>query len=358
MDRIRQIGQLFILGFDGPEPDDHLLGLIRDFGIGGVILFSRNIQTPLQTAKLVRNLQEISGIPLLIGIDQEGGTVSRLPSPFTSFPGNHALGRSGSPDLAYAFGQATARELSAVGINLNFAPVLDVNTHPENPVIGSRAFGEEPELVAKLGCAVIQGLQEEGVIACGKHFPGHGDTSLDSHLALPCVTHGKERLWNTEMLPFQRAMKHDLESIMTAHVLYPELDPDLPGTLSPAIIQRILREKLGFNGVVFTDDLEMKAVEDGWGIEASCVLSLKAGADALLICHDPIKQEKSLHAVIRAVEEGEITVERIEEAAGRVLDLKRRRLGEPFRIDQSRIESMIGSKKHRELAETIAGYLL
>jgi len=292
MDRIRQIGQLFILGFDGPEPDDHLLGLIRDFGIGGVILFSRNIQTPLQTAKLVRNLQESSGIPLLIGIDQEGGTVSRLPSPFTSFPGNHALGRSGSPDLAYAFGQATARELSAVGINLNFAPVLDVNTHPENPVIGSRAFGEEPELVAKLGCAVIQGLQEEGVIACGKHFPGHGDTSLDSHLALPCVTHGKERLWNTEMLPFQRAIKHDLESIMTAHVLYPELDPDLPVTLSPAIIQRILREKLGFNGVVFTDDLEMKAVEDGWGIEASCVLSLKAGADALLICHDPIKQEK------------------------------------------------------------------
>ncbi len=357
MDRIRQIAQLFIFGFGGPEPDVHISKFIQDFGIGGVILFSRNIQTPFQTAELVRNLQEVSEIPLLVGIDQEGGAVSRLPSPFTSFPGNHALGRSGSPDLSYAFGQATARELSAVGINLNFAPVLDVNTHPENPVIGTRAFGEEPELVAKLGCAVIRGLQEEGVIACGKHFPGHGDTSLDSHLALPCITHGKERLWNTELLPFQKAVQHDLESIMAAHVLYPEFDPDLPGTLSPAIIQRLLREELGFNGVVFTDDLEMKAVEDGWGVENSCVLALKAGADALLVCQDPVKQEKSLHAVIRAVEEGEITVERIEEAAARVLDLKRRRLGTPFRIDHSRIEKTVGSKEHLELAETISSYL-
>lgn len=356
MDRMRQIAQLFVLGFEGTAPGAHILRMIREFRIGGVILFSRNIRDPRQTAELVQELQAASEIPLLVGIDQEGGRVSRLPSPFTAFPGNRALGRSGSNDLARAFGQATAEELLAVGINLDFAPVLDIDTEPDNPVIGDRAFGEDAERVADLGCAVIQGLQTAGVIACGKHFPGHGDTLLDSHRDLPAVDHNKERLRRREMLPFRRAISAGVETVMTAHVLYPDLDPSLPATLSPAIIQKTLREDLGFNGVVMTDDLEMKAVEDRWGIARACVLALKAGADALLICHDPVKQEKSLHAVIRAVEQGEIPLERIEESAGRLLDLKRRRCGTPFQVEPRKIERHVGSAEHRKLASIIAGY--
>ncbi len=357
MERLRQIAQLFIFGFDGHVPDASILRWIQDFGIGGVILFSRNIQSPGQTAELIRSLQQSSEIPLLVGIDQEGGRVSRLPRPFTSFPGNHALGLSGSKELACSFGQATANELTAAGFNLDFAPVLDVNSNPDNPVIGERAFGSDTQLVADLGCAVIRGLQEHGVIACGKHFPGHGDTSLDSHLDLPTVPHNKEALRQREMLPFQRAITSEVETIMTAHVLYPQLDPELPATLSPVIVQNILREELHFNGVVFTDDLEMKAVEEKWGIERSCVLALRAGVDALLICHDPVKQEKGLHAVIRAVEEGEIPIERIEEAAARVLDLKRRRVRAPLQKDLKMIEEKVGKRAHLELASQIGRYL-
>jgi beta-N-acetylhexosaminidase len=357
MERLRQIAQLFIFGFDGGVLNDHILRMIQDFGIGGVILFSRNIQSPRQTAELILSLQQASSIPLLVGIDQEGGRVSRLPRPFTSFPGNHALGLSGSRDLAYSFGQATAEELSASGFNLDFAPVLDVNSNPDNPVIGERAFGSNAELVADLGCAVVHGLQEHGVIACGKHFPGHGDTSLDSHLDLPTVPHPRESLQKREMLPFERAIASEVEGIMTAHVLYPQLDPEFPATLSFAIVQNLLRDQFHFNGVVFTDDLEMKAVEDRWGIEKSCVLALQAGVDALLICHDPVKQEKGLHAVIRAVEKGEISAERIEESAGRILDLKRRRIETDRQSDLNHIEEKVGTRSHLELASTIEGYL-
>ena len=357
MDRIKQIAQLFVFGFEGTEPNAHILRMIREFGIGGVILFSRNIQNPLQTAQLIESLQDASEIPLLVGIDQEGGKVARLPLPFTLFPGNHAIGNSGSNELAAAFGRVTAEELSAVGFNLDFAPVLDINTYPNNPVIGIRSFGEDPELVSSLGCAAIQGLQEQGIIACGKHFPGHGDTSLDSHVDLPKLSHAREKLWKREIYPFRRAIACGVETIMTAHVLYTQLDPQYPATLSSKIVTGILREELGFNGLVFSDDLVMKAVEENWGIEKSSVLSLQAGVDSLLICHDPVKQEKALFAVLRAFQEGEITINRIEEAAGRILDLKRRRLLKPFRMDPKTIEEKVGIRAHQELASTIATYL-
>jgi beta-N-acetylhexosaminidase len=356
MDRIRQIGQLFVFGFEGYRAGEGILRLIRDYGIGGVILFSRNIETPRQTTELVQNLQAHSEIPLLIGIDQEGGIVSRLPEPFTQFPGNHAVGLSGSTDLAYRFGRATGRELASVGINLDFAPVLDINSNPANPVIGTRSFGAVPEQVAKLGCAVIRGLQES-VIACGKHFPGHGDTSQDSHLALPSVLMEKEKLQQRELIPFAAAIDGGVEALMTSHVLYPSLDPDLPATLSPAVVQGLLREELRFNGVVVTDDLEMKAVEDHFGTERSCVMALQAGVDLLLICHDPDKQEKGIEAVIRALEAGEISMERVEESVARVLDLKRRRLQSAPPIDTDQMETTIGKEEHHRLAKVISAYL-
>jgi beta-N-acetylhexosaminidase len=357
MERMRQLGQLFLFGFEGLEPNPHILRMIREYGIGGVILFSRNIRDPRQTARLIQSLHEPSETPLFIGIDEEGGRVSRLCAPFTAYPGNRAVGLSGSPELAYDFGQALAEELLAVGINLDFAPVLDVDTRPENPVIGTRAFGDDPEQVAALGCALIRGLQENGVLACGKHFPGHGDTALDSHHDLPRVPHGAARLRQIEMVPFARAIAASVETLMTAHVVYTGIDADRPATLSPRLIQRLLREELGFNGVVFSDDLEMKAVAAPWGVEQSCVLALQAGVDVLTICHDPVQQEKGLRAVMRAVEEGEVSRERIEGSLGRILDLKRRRLGKPFKADPEAIRKHVGSEAHRKLAARMEGYL-
>ncbi len=357
MVRMRQLGQLFLFGFEGLEPNSHIVRMIGQHGIGGVILFSRNIRDPRQTARLIQSLQAASETSLFIGIDEEGGRVSRLCAPFTAYPGNRAMGLSGSPELAYDFGQALAEELSAVGINLDFAPVLDVDTRPDNPVIGTRAFGDDPEQVAALGCALIRGLQDNGVLACGKHFPGHGDTALDSHHDLPRVPHGEARLRQIEMVPFARAIAGGVETIMTAHVVYTGIDPDRPATLSPRIIQRMLREELGFNGVVFSDDLEMKAVAAPWGIEQSCVLALQAGVDILTICHNPVQQEKGLQAVRRAVEEGDVSRERIEAALGRVLDLKRRRLGIPFKADPAAIRKHVGSQAHRKLATRMERYL-
>ncbi|NOY53985.1 MAG: beta-N-acetylhexosaminidase [Deltaproteobacteria bacterium] len=349
---MQQIGQLFVCGFEGIRPNGTILRLIREYGIGGVILFSRNIETPRQTAELVQELQAAAKIPLFIGIDQEGGRVSRLPSPFTRFPGNDALGRTASGRLACRFGRAVGKELAVVGINLDFAPVLDINTRPDNPVIGTRAFGSDPTIVSDLGCAVIDGLQKE-IIACGKHFPGHGDTSLDSHLTLPEVPHGIDLLRRRELIPFIRAVACGVESIMTAHVLYRPIDPDYPATLSPKIVQGILRKELHFNGVVFSDDLEMKAVEDHFGIETSSILALQAGVDSLLICHHPEKQEKAIEAVTRSVEEGAISLSRIEESAGRILDLKRRRLSPKPSIDFTEAEETAGWPEHRKLAEEI-----
>jgi beta-N-acetylhexosaminidase len=357
MDQMKKIGQLFVFGFVGPEPDRTILRMIGEFGLGGVILFSRNIREPRQTAELVQWLQSEAKIPLFIGVDQEGGRVSRLTEHFTPFPGNHALGHSGSSELAHAFGRATAEELSAVGINLDFAPVLDINTNPENPVIGKRSFGADPELVSDLGCAVIQGLQEKGIIACGKHFPGHGDTVLDSHLALPRVLHSIERLRLRELIPFKRAIRCGVETLMSAHVLYPELDPQLPATLSPAILHQLLRKELGFRGLLFSDDMEMKAVDDHFVIEESAVLALKAGVDVLLICKDPTRQERALEAVLEAAERGDIPAPRLEEAVNRVLALKKRRFHDPFHPDPARIEKTLRAKEHLRLASTLEGYL-
>ncbi len=355
--RMNRIGQLFVLGFSGTRLEDPILRLIRKYDIGGVILFSRNLKDPMQTAELALELQENAATPLLIGIDQEGGIVSRLPSPFTSFPGNRPIGLSGSEDLARTFGRVTGTELAAVGINLDFAPVLDVDSNPKNPVIGVRSFGRDPDRVARLGCAVIQGLQETGVIACGKHFPGHGDTSLDSHLTLPEVHQKRNILLNREVSPFAKAIRSGVEMIMTAHVLYPALDPRFPATLSAAVIEKLLRGSLGFQGVVITDDLEMDAVEMNFGIEESCVRALRAGVDMLLICHDPVKQEKGIAAVIRAAKRGILSHRRIDEAVSRILDLKRRRLSLPFRIDPQRIRRQVGSREHSEVAAEIASYL-
>ncbi|MBI1819012.1 MAG: beta-N-acetylhexosaminidase, partial [Nitrospirae bacterium] len=249
MDIKERIGQLLMVGFDGTAPSREVTEMITKYKVGGVILFKRNIQSLPQLVKLTRDLQKLSPqTPLFMGIDQEGGRVSRLSKEFTIFPAMAAVGKHDSASLGYSVGEVTARELKAVGINVNFAPVLDIHSNPKNPVIGDRAFGETPAIVSKLGLALMMGQEDNGVMACAKHFPGHGDTSTDSHKVLPRVKHTLERLLDFELRPFQHAIANRLDALMTAHVLYSKIDPENPASLSKKIITSILREGMNYDG--------------------------------------------------------------------------------------------------------------
>jgi beta-N-acetylhexosaminidase len=357
-----QIGQLLIAGFDGCVLPVELRSLVRDFGLGGVILFARNIEAPEQVAELsydVANL--VPDLPLWVSVDQEGGRVARLKAPFTEWPAMATLGRSGDERLVERFARAMARELKAVGITLDFAPVLDVHTNPANPVIGDRALGERAAEVARLGRVLIASLQGEGVAACGKHFPGHGDTTADSHLELPLVEHPPDRLRAVEFVPFRAAIDAGVATIMTAHVLVPSLDERRPATLSGRVVDGILRRELGFGGVIVSDDLEMKAVTCGHTVPRAAVLAVEAGCDAVLICgreHDT--QVAAMEALIRAVESGELPLSRVEDAIAR-----QRRVKEGFLaaavaarpLGARALRTVIGSDEHRAIADEMARFL-
>lgn len=349
-----RIGQLFMLGFTGKTLTPELTDFFSDLKPGGVILFSRNLENPAQIVELTNSLQKLAKAdPLLIAIDQEGGRVSRLPSGFTIFPPCAWFGECNSTEMAYAASAVTAKELRAVGINMNMAPVLDVNTNPANPVIGDRAVSGDPAQAAELGLAIMRGLQDHRVVACGKHFPGHGDTSADSHLELPTVTASAERLQRVELRPFAQVIPHGLASIMTAHVLYPALDPDSPATLSASILTGILRTQLRFDGLIVTDDLEMRAIVDHHGIEDASIRALHAGADMLLICKDPTRQVKAMEAVLHAVERGEIASERITASLARLAKVKRTYLSPYAPADTSVARLVVGSRSHQALLESI-----
>lgn len=352
MTLLEKIGQLFVCGFEGTAPSRDITDLISKSHVGGVILFSRNLKSPAQAAELTRGLQALSAkMPLFIGVDQEGGRISRLPKGFTCFPAAAAFGASGKTDLAYRASQVTAAELKAVGINLNFAPVLDVATRPDNPVIGDRAFGSSATLVSRMGLAVMAGLQDARVIACGKHFPGHGDTTQDSHLALPKVALTKPRLQSVELRPFFHLIGNELGMIMTAHVVYPALDAKNPATLSPAIIGRMLRKDLGFGGVVITDDLEMKAISKKPGVAA--VRAIQAGVDLILICHHADKQREAIEAVHRAVKAKVIPEARIDQSVLRILSLKERFLIPPAPVSPKEVKKIVGCAAHKRVLEEV-----
>src|SRR3954447_22866764 len=254
------IGQLLIGSLRGTTITPELRSLAKEFQLGGVILFARNIEAPEQVAELAYDVQLLATeSPLWVSVDQEGGRVARLKAPFTEWPPMAVLGRSGDPALARRFAAALAAELKAVGITLDYAPVLDIHTNPRNPIIGDRSLAETAEGVARLGAAIVKGLQDKGVAACGKHFPGHGDTSVDSHLDLPLVEHPPDRIRRVECVPFRGAIAADVAFIMTAHILVPALDEEKPATLSARIVKGMLRDELGFGGVIVSDDLEMKA---------------------------------------------------------------------------------------------------
>jgi beta-N-acetylhexosaminidase len=263
------------------------------------------------------------------------------------------LGHINSSELAYAAGATIAKELRAVGVNMNMAPVLDVNSNPDNPVIGDRAFGTTPDVVCELGPATAEGLQDNEVVACGKHFPGHGDTSTDSHKELPVVEASRDRLEAVEFPPFRRAIQRGVASIMTAHVLYHVLDPELPATLSPAIITDFLRRELQYDGVVLTDDLEMLAIIDHYGIEDASVRAVLAGCDVLLICKDRDREVAAFEAVEKAVESGAISAERLDVSVARISKLKERFVA-PYRpVTVSDAKLIAGCRTHQALLHSI-----
>ncbi len=343
-----------MLGFDGTAVSPEWAEVQAEYKPGGMILFARNLKDPAQIVELTNGLQARSPhFPLLIAIDQEGGRVSRLPAGFTIFPPCGLIGACRSEELAYAAASITAAELRAVGINMNMAPVLDVHSNPDNPIIGDRAYGTEPQLVATLGLAAIRGLQGKGVVACGKHFPGHGDTSKDSHKELPVVQASVDQLLERELPPFHFAIANGLAALMTAHVLYPALDAQRPATLSPTILTGLLREQWGFDGVIVTDDLEMHAISDHHGVGDAAVQSFLAGADLLLICKDRSRAITAMDAVRKAVENGVISPDRLAASVRRLTALKQTFLHSHLPADPSVAQLVVGCRTHQVLLETI-----
>jgi beta-N-acetylhexosaminidase len=354
----QQIGQLVMLGFPDSSISDDLRLVANEYELGGIILFGRNIEEPEQVAELAHDAQALSGeSPLWVSVDQEGGTVARFREPFTSWPAMRCLGDSGDLELAKRFGRALARELLAVGVTLNYAPVLDVHTNAENPVIGERAFSKKPEEVARFGVAVVEGIQGEGVAACGKHFPGHGDTDVDSHYKLPVVDQSNERLRQVELLPFRAAVSADVAMIMTAHVLYPAVDEERPATISKNVITGVLRQELGFKGVVVTDDLTMKGITSEWSVEDAGVESIAAGCDLLLLCEPDVEQQvRTIEALIHAVENEVIPLSRIEDALRRTNLVKARFLVDAKRwhpLPCAELRAILGCDEHLAVAHEL-----
>ncbi|MGA9225844.1 MAG: glycoside hydrolase family 3 N-terminal domain-containing protein [Mesobacillus sp.] len=343
--------------------------LVKKYHLGGVILFRENVVTTEQTATLVSQYQEAAEkYGLLMTIDQEGGIVTRLQSG-TDMPGNMALGAARSPEIAHNVGNAIGEELASLGINMNFAPVMDVNNNPDNPVIGVRSFGEDPQLVADLGVAYTKGLQEAGVAATAKHFPGHGDTAVDSHLGLPEVPHDKERLKEVELYPFQKAMEAGIDAIMTAHVTFPKIDGTkaisqktgeeiaIPATLSYKVLTELMREEMGYKGVITTDAMNMKAIADHFGAVDAAIRAVKAGTDIVLM---PVGLEEVATGLLDAVKNGEITEDRLEASVKRILTLKVKRgvikEENPLTVDEkvANAEQVVGSAEHKQIEKEAA----
>ena len=326
-----RVGQIAMIGFDGPRVPPEVGALAREFDLGGVVLFARNVEGPDQVAETAYGLQRLgTELPVWVAVDQEGGRVARLRRGFTEWPPASTLGRSGNERLAERFARALAVELRTVGISMDFAPVLDVHTTPANTVIGDRALSDQVEVVARLAPILVKALQEAGVAACGKHFPGHGGTRLDSHFDLPIVEQPAERLREVDLRPFRAAIDAQVAAIMTAHLLVPALDEQRPATLSRAILHGLLRQELGFDGLIVSDDLGMRAISDRYTIERASVAAVAAGCDAVLLCepnHDA--QARALEALVRAIEAGELSSRSVEDSIARHQRAKARILETP-----------------------------
>ncbi len=323
-----KVGQLVIVGVDGYKNDEHSELLIKNYHVGGFILFKKNIQDSAQLTYLLNSLKASNAsankVPVFLSVDEEGGRVSRLPEEFKKIPSNKAIGKKDDSTLSYKVGAILGKELYTFGFNMDFAPVLDINSNPKNPVIGDRSFGNKPELVSRLGVRTMKGIQSQNIISVVKHFPGHGDTSVDSHVGLPKVNHDLERLMSFELVPFKAALENGADTVMIAHILLPKLDSKNPASFSKAVITDLLRTKMNYNGVVITDDFTMGAITKNFDIGAAAVKSIQAGGDLVLVCHGFDKQETVIKALLEAARSGQISAERLEESVYRILELKKK----------------------------------
>jgi len=321
----QKVGQKFCVGFYGLEAPDYLLQWLSEGRVGGVILFGRNIQNPQQLADLTRTFHEAASSPILIGIDQEGGMIARLRDQdgFTESPGAMAIGASGSEQVAYDVCKVLAKELRLLGINWTYAPVVDLPQDINNRSVSTRALGIDPQLVNRLATAEMRGFQSEGVAATVKHFPGLGNTAVDTHEALAVIEESLDYLREYDLVPFKNVVEAGVATVMTTHVKFPAVDPEYPSTLSPVIIGEILRGEFGYGGVVATDCMEMKAITDHYGPGESAVLAALAGVDLLLFSHERELQETAIGAVVAAVKSGRILMDALDESVARIQQLKR-----------------------------------
>lgn len=325
-----KIGQMLIVGFQGVEAGQDIKTMIQEYHAGGIILFDRNIKDAIQLQSLITQVKELNKPnkqPLFISMDEEGGRVSRLPDESKKFPSSMQIGSRNNRLISYKNGHAIACELCKFGINMNFAPVLDIHSNPHNTVIGDRSFGNTPEIVTQHGIETMKGLQSMKIIPVIKHFPGHGDTDTDSHTDLPIVQHDRERLDSFELVPFKEAVKSGADVVMTSHILFPNLDNSgRPATMSKIILTDILRTELGFKGVIITDDMEMDAISKNFTLKESVTGAVSAGADIILICHSLEKQKSAFNELKAAVQNGSISIDIINESAKRIIRLKQKYL--------------------------------
>jgi beta-N-acetylhexosaminidase len=348
-----------MIGISGPVLTSAEKDFITRNDIGGVTLFGRNVQSPEQVYRLCSEIQDLakkqaSGLPLFIAIDQEGGRVARLKSPFTVWPPVANLGRKNSTAFSENFAFAMGTELRAVGVNVDWAPCADVLTNPKNAVIGDRAVSTSAEVCAEHVAAMIQGYSRSHLISCAKHFPGHGNTLLDSHEHLPIEELTLERLRQSELLPFRSAVRADVPMIMTSHILYKTLDPQWPVTLSEAVLQNILRKELGFSGLIVSDDLGMKAMANHYSAQEIPVRAIQAGVDILLYCNEPDVPPVALASLQAALDRGEISEARLQESLDRVTVTKNKFLRQKAEVSFSEARMVIGHASNMKLAQEMA----
>lgn len=347
-----KIGQLIVFGFDALDVNDHAINLIKNFKAGNVILFARNVKTPQQLFTLNQNLQKLAldnlGIPLFITIDQEGGMVTRIKNGGTFFPGAMTLSASDNILNAYKVGEMMGAELKAVGVNMNLAPVLDVNNNPYNPVIGVRSFSDDAVRVSEYGNSYIKGMQKS-IIATAKHFPGHGDTKVDSHLALPKVEKRLEELEVVELYPFKKAIEAGICAIMSSHINFPAItENDLPTTLSRKFLTELLREKLKFDGLIITDCMQMKAIQNIYTTPEGVLMAVNAGANLICISHAEDLQIASIERLKSAVDEGTLSIETINSRVEKILEFKQKFVKVDLHKTYQNVQSIIESKETKQ----------
>lgn len=353
------IGQHLFIGISGHSLTHEEKDFIVNNNIGGICLFGRNVSSPEQVYDLCQEIQALhhnqpSRLPIFIGIDMEGGRVHRLKSPFTQWPALKCLGDIDNPTLTFHFAQRMGQELRAVGINLDFAPCIDVYTNPLNTVIGDRALSSDPEKVSKHASALVRGYIKADILTCAKHFPGHGNTLIDSHEDLPVEEISFEDLENRELVPFKKSFKSKVDMVMTSHIHFPQIDPQWPTTLSPKMIH-LIREEYRYKGLIITDDMGMKAMTKHYGVTEAPIQALLAGVDLLLYCNEPEVPPQVIEGLLEATAQGRITHERLLESYARIADLKSQKLQDVNTISKSDIPLWVGTEQNLELASAIRG---